>query len=335
MITGLTYDDILLIPSKSLDSRNDPNLETQLTRNIKMDIPIVSANMDTVTGPNLAVAMSKFGGTGFLHRNNLVDECVDNFEQTQRRITGSLTPAIPTVGVNEIFRIDRILHCTPKAICIDIANAYSDKVKQMIEHIQNIDPDVEIIVGNVASAPGALFLADLGVSAIKVGIGPGSVCTTRSTTGFGIPQFTAVQMVKVGLVYRGFLDVPVIADGGLKNSGDIVKAIFAGANVVMSGRFFAGCVESEQSNHYRGMASSEARKILHNDEYVDTIAEEGVVTDLEWTGSVMQVLEKLCNGIRSGMSYGGCRTIDELIRSEHITPIRQTQNGMIESGTRI
>jgi len=331
-----TYDDILLVPNKSLNSRNDPKLETKLSRNIFIDIPITSANMDTITGYDLAKTLSSLGGVGFLHRNmeieencDLVKKCLDSWEN-------HWTPFIPTVGVSgkEKERAENLIYLGVNGICIDIANAYSDKVVEMINFIRSRNQYVDIIVGNVASASAAIFLANQKVDAIKVGIGPGSVCTTRRMTGFGVPQLTAVRMVKTGLVESKYSDIPIIADGGIKSSGDIVKALWAGASSIMTGKLFAGCKEANDPNSYRGMASNSARQVLLNDGDVSTVAEEGIAIEVEDSGSAKDVINELCNGIRSGLSYAGCKYISELNLSKDVMAVVQTQNGIIESGTR-
>ena len=331
-----TYDDILLVPNKSLYSRNDPSLETKLSRNIFIDIPITSANMDTITGYDLAKTLSSLGGVGFLHRNmeieencDLVKKCLDSWEN-------HWTPFIPTVGVSgkEKERAENLIYLGVNGICIDIANAYSDKVVEMIHFIRSRNQYVDIIVGNVASASAAIFLASQRVDAIKVGIGPGSVCTTRRMTGFGVPQLTAVRMVKTGLVESKYSDIPIIADGGIKSSGDIVKALWAGASSIMTGKLFAGCKEANDPNSYRGMASNSARQVLLNDGDVSTVAEEGIAIEVEDAGSAEDVINELCNGIRSGLSYAGCKYISELNLSKDVMAVVQTQNGIIESGTR-
>jgi len=328
MFTGHTYDDILLIPTESLESRSTPSLKTRLTTNISMDIPIISANMDTVTGYDLAYAMSENGGCGFLCRDTKERATAELVEKSIYEFSDDWAPAVPTLGIGDkhVEVLKSLVPIQPKAICIDIANAYSTAIQTMVELCQMYLPDADIIVGNVASAPGALFLADLGVHAIKVGIGPGSVCTTRLQTGFGVPQFTAIQMVATGLQHHGH-NIPIIADGGLKYSGDIVKAIYAGADSVMSGRFFAGCDESLGGLGYRGMASSEARGCTKQ-------TAEGVSINVDSTGPCRDIIQELCGGILSGMSYAGCKTIEELRFSRTISYVVQTQNGMIESGTR-
>ena len=188
-------------------------------------------------------------------------------------------------------------------------------------------------VAVVATASAAVFLAKHGVDAIKVGIGPGSVCTTRRMTGFGVPQLTAVRMVKMGLMDSKYSSIPVIADGGIKSSGDIVKALWAGASSIMTGKLFAGCKEANDPTSYRGMASSNAREVLKTDSG-DSVAEEGIAIEVEDAGSAEDVITELCNGIRSGMSYAGCNFISELTLSKEVGAVVQTQNGIIESGTR-
>lgn len=337
MITqAYTYDDILLIPSKSLYSRSTAKLETKLSRNIHIDIPITSANMDTITGYDLARAMSKMGGIGFLHRNMKIEENCYLIKRCLTNWRPHWTPVIPTVGVSvaERERAESLLSLGIDGICIDIANAYSDRVADMIKFIRFKSKDVDIIAGNVASGPAALFLAQNGVDAIKVGIGPGSVCTTRRMTGFGVPQFTAIGMVKHTLMEHKFTQIPVIADGGIKSSGDIVKALWAGASSIMTGKLFAGCSEANNPNAYRGMASNDARQVLLSDGDVSKVAEEGISIKVENNGSAETVINELCNGIRSGMSYAGCEYISELNMCPNVRAVVQTQNGIIESGTR-
>lgn len=331
-----TYDDILLVPNKSLYSRNTPSLETKLSRNIFIDIPITSANMDTITGYELAKTISRMGGVGFLHRNMTIQENCDLVKKCLKEWQIYWSPVIPTVGVSgsEKERAEQLLELGISGICIDIANAYSDRVSEMIKFIRSKNQHVDIIAGNVASGPAALFLASHGVDAIKVGIGPGSVCTTRRMTGFGVPQLTAVRMVKSALVQSKYSDIPVIADGGIKSSGDIVKALWAGASTIMTGKLFAGCKEANDPNSYRGMASNSARQVLLNDGDVIAVAEEGIAIEVEDAGSAKDVINELCNGIRSGMSYAGCKYISELTLSDDVVAVVQTQNGIIESGTR-
>ena len=331
-----TYDDILLIPSKSLYSRSTAKLETKLSRNIHIDIPITSANMDTITGYELARAMSRMGAVGFLHRNMKIEENCYTVQKCLDTWKSYWPPVIPTVGVStsERERVESLLSLGIQGICIDIANAYSDRVADMIKFIRFKSKDVDIIAGNVASGPAALFLAKNGVDAIKVGIGPGSVCTTRRMTGFGVPQFTAVGMVKHALMDNKFTQIPVIADGGIKSSGDIVKALWAGASTIMTGKLFAGCLEANNPNAYRGMASNDARQVLLNDGDVSTVAEEGISIEVNNIGSAEDILKQLCNGIRSGMSYAGCEYISELNMCKHVRAVIQTQNGVVESGTR-
>ena len=335
-IQAYTYDDILLVPSKSLYSRNDPELGTNLSRNIQIDIPITSANMDTITGYDLAKTMSEMGGVGFLHRNMEIEKNCEIVQRCLNEWQKSWSPVIPTVGVsgNEKQRAESLIELGISGICIDIANAYSDRVSEMIKFIRSKSKDIDIIAGNVATSEAAIFLANHGVDAVKVGIGPGSVCTTRRMTGFGVPQLTAVRMVKSGLIQSGHSDIPVIADGGIKCSGDIVKALWAGASTIMTGKLFAGCREANDPSSYRGMASNSARQVLLNDGDVSTVAEEGIAIEVEDSGSAKDVINELCNGIRSGMSYAGCKYIRELTMSENVEAVVQTQNGIVESGTR-
>jgi len=464
---GLTFDDVLLIPKRSpVASRQDVETVTQLTTTIPLQIPIISANMDTVTEATMAIAMARIGGLGILHRFMTVEQQVQQVKQIKRaeglmvdspyviaaddsiaqarqlmrrydigglvvtaerqadpaavdrqrpmiglvtqrdvllapdeqaavRTVMTLPEALVTsgpetsldearailhqhrleklplldaegnlvglitaqdvikrqehpvatkddrgrlrvgaaIGVKpeDIERAGALIDAGVDLLVLDIAHGHADHCIAMIQALHRQYPKAQIVAGNVATAEGARELADAGASAIKVGIGPGSICTTRIVTGFGVPQLTAIMDSVEGLDRAG-LRVPVIADGGIKTSGDVVKALAAGADSVMIGSLFAGCEEAPGSpvirdgqkvKVVRGMASLGAAMARHlaeqeRDESAesqidwDKVVPEGVEAVVPYRGHVREIVYQLVGGLRSGLSYGGARTIADL-----------------------
>lgn len=454
---GLTFDDVLLIPQRSpVSSRLDVDTSAQLTANIRLQAPIISSNMDTVTEAKMAIAMARAGGIGIIHRFMTVEQQVRQVEivkraqgfmvehpytiaenatvaqarklmqahdvgglvvtnggdklvglVTQRDVllapddlalvstvmtqpdriisaTPHTTPAeaesilhehrlekLPildergnlvgmitaqdlvkhkqhpestkdskgrlcvgaAIGVkpSEIKRAEALLAAGADVLVLDIAHGHADHCIEMVKRLCHEFPKAQIIAGNVATAEGARELAEAGADAIKVGIGPGSICTTRIVTGFGVPQLTAIMDSVAGLQEAG-IQVPVIADGGIKTSGDLVKALAAGASTVMIGSLFAGCEEAPGSpvirdgqkfKVVRGMASLGAaigRRAVEtgSDESAespadwDKVVPEGVEAVVPYRGHVEEIIYQLVGGLRSGLSYGGARTIQEL-----------------------
>lgn len=314
-----TFDDVLLVPGKSLPSRSMANTSTEIA-GIKLASPIISANMDTVTEVNMAIAMAKCGGLGILHRYALPNIVVD---WIKRLCEENFSP-IPSIGVSGLDFDNSLwyMEAGAEAICLDVANAYSNKALSRIRAL--VDSGFRVIAGNVATVDAAFALADAGACAVKVGIGPGSVCTTRIVTGHGFPQLSAIDNIAVKMESL-FPHVKIIADGGIRNSGDIVKAIAAGADAVMIGKLFAGCDEAPLGNAYRGMASHEARHGRLNAQVA-----EGVATEVPTTGPVEGVVRDLVAGLRSGMSYSGASTLYEL--RQHAEFVVVTQNAVKENG---
>lgn len=454
---ALTFDDVLLIPKRSpIRSRGDVDTATRLTNSIQLGIPIISANMDTVTEAGMAIAMARVGGIGIIHRFMTVERHARQIEQVKRsegfvvehpyaidreatigeaqklmerhdigglvvtngtdKLVGlvtqrdillaedagapvssvmtlpdkivSATPettldearailhqhrleklpilaadgtlmglitaqdvikrqrypqaakddrgrlrvgAAIGVGGNEMKRAEAVLAAGADVLVLDIAHGHADHCIDMVAAMRRNFPQAQIVAGNVASADGARELAEAGADAIKVGIGPGSICTTRIVTGFGVPQLTAVLDSITGLQQAG-IDIPVIADGGVKTSGDMVKALAAGADTVMIGSLFAGCEEAPGSpvirdgqkvKVVRGMASlgaamgrKEAERgddeSAESQEDWDKVVPEGVEAVVPYRGHVREILYQMVGGLRSGMSYGGARTIKEL-----------------------
>jgi IMP dehydrogenase len=454
---GLTFDDVLLVPRRSrFASRQDVNTATRLTPKIQLQIPIISANMDTVTESAMAIAMARAGGIGIIHRFMTVEQQVRQVEQVKRSegwkvdtpyaidheasiaharkvmarydigglivteqngnciglvttrdlllapndnaaISTVMTPpeqlisAHPDVSLAEaqlilhdhrleklplldeggklvglitaqdlvkqrrypqgtkdergrlrvgaaigvkpgdIARAEALLAADTDVLVLDIAHGHADHSIDMVMALRKNFPGAQIVAGNVATRDGARELAEAGADCIKVGIGPGSICTTRIVTGYGVPQLTAIMDSVAGIQDSG-LDLPIIADGGIKTSGDLVKALAAGADTVMIGSLFAGCEEApgapvirkgQKFKIVRGMASLGAamgRKAAEEPDAESAesqedwakVVPEGVEAVVPYRGHVQETLHQLVGGLRSGMSYGGAYTIPDL-----------------------
>lgn len=472
---GLTFDDVLLIPQhSSIASRKDVDTSSDLTPGIRLHVPIISANMDTVTEASMAIAMARAGGIGILHRFMTVEQQVRQVKQVKRsqgfvvdnpyairpdatiadasrlmqqfevgglvvlapdgkflglithrdillapgdraivrdvmtpaervikvgpdvspeearrvlyehrleklpildehgHLTGLITAAdvakarqFPhatrdaggrlrvgaAIGVTagEHARADALLEAGADLLVIDIAHGHADHCIAMLRQLRRRHPQAQIVAGNVATRAGARALAEAGADAVKVGIGPGSICTTRIVTGFGVPQLTAIMDSVQGVQDTG-RRVPIIADGGIRTSGDLVKALAAGADTVMIGSLFAGCEEApgapvirdgRKVKVVRGMASlgaamSRKQAEKGNDESAesqedwDKVVPEGVEAVVPYRGQVGEILYQLVGGLRSGLSYAGAATIAELQRNAEFIEI--TPAGIRESG---
>jgi IMP dehydrogenase len=475
---GLTFDDVLLLPKRSsIASRKDVDTGTLLTERISLRVPIVSANMDTVTEASMAIALARVGGIGVIHRFMTIEQQVKQVEKVKRAegfiienpytveiessicqalsmmksrgvgglividlngklaglvthrdvamapdidspVSSVMTPAekiiyarpdispneakamlhehrlekLPVVsedgkliglitaqdvlkrehhphatkdgrerlrvgaaigvGESELERANALSSSGTDVLVLDIAHGHADHCVNMVKEIRRKLPDVQIIAGNVASSEGAVELARAGANGIKVGIGPGSICTTRVVTGFGVPQLTAIMDSVEGLRTAGLAHIPVIADGGIKTSGDMVKALAAGASSVMIGSLFAGCDEAPGSpvirdgqkvKVVRGMASLGAaigRRATGNglgndDESAESqedwakVVPEGVEAVVPYRGNVSEIIYQLVGGLRSGLSYGGAKNIREL--QEYAEFIEITPAGIRES----
>lgn len=327
---GLTFDDVLIIPARSdVRSRRDPQLTSKLTRNVSIDTPIVSANMDMVTEYDMAFAMSQLGGLGILHRFLSIE---DQAAQARRLKDAGVKNISASVGVGEEFkpRAQALVDAGVNIITIDIAHGHSVQMMETMKWLKDRYPQVELIAGNMATPDAARDLIESGADAIKVGIGPGSMCTTRIITGCGVPQLTAIALCTEVAASYG---VPVIADGGIRNSGDMVKAFAAGASTVMLGSMLSGTIETpgeikNGKKHYRGMASRSAQESWRGG-VPEGMAPEGEATQVTVKGHVKDVIFEVTGGIRSGMSYINATSIAEI--KEKALFMEMSANGISES----
>jgi IMP dehydrogenase len=341
-IVTLTFDDVLLKPGYAGFSRGEIDLGTQLTRNIKLKAPLVSAPMDTVTESRLAIALGKFGGIGIIHRNLTIDE--QAAEVVEVKEAGHLVGAAVGSSPGYEKRVKALVDAGADVIVVDSAHGYS---KFVIEATQNIKKKhkVDVIAGNIATAEGAEALIKAGADGLRVGMGPGAICTTRIVSGMGVPQLTAIlESAAVARKHK----IPVIADGGINYFGDITKALAAGASSVMMGRLFAATEESpgetveftkdqvparfrsivsDAENYkfksYRGMGSIGAmergKQISSEDEFhgksfdaKSVLIAEGVEGLVPSSGTLGESASTMIEGVRSGFYYVGARTIPEL-----------------------
>lgn len=310
---ALTFDDVLLVPRKlEMRSRRDPEIKTKFTKNYTMDIPVIAANMDTVTEAPMAIAMAEMGGVGILHRFMDIETQV---EEVKKMAAAGLKTISASVGVNKEWedRARAVVDAGCNVITIDIAHGHAVSMLETMEGLKKAFPEVDIVAGNIATPEAVRDLVNAGADAVKVGIGPGSMCTTRIITGCGVPQLTAVATCAVVAKEMG---VPLIADGGIKTSGDIVKALSAGADSVMVGSLLSGTIESPGEiksgrKLYRGMASKSAQ-VSWRGGVPDGMAAEGESTFVNVKGHVKDVVGELCGGLRSGMTYLNAGEISEI-----------------------
>lgn len=308
-LSGLTFDDVLLRPQRGvLNSRKEADISCP---SLNLDIPLISAAMPSVATARLIYELTELGGMGVVHRMNRSDEeIVDEFNKTY------VMPAV-AIGIGSDIRA--LYTCGATVFVLDVAHAHSnvaiDFVKQLKDNWGSV---IYVIAGNVATAEAAWDLEEAGADAIKVGIGPGSACTTRQVTGFGVPQLEAIQQCSLAMRQSG---VPIIADGGIRNSGDIVKALAAGADAVMIGSLFAHAIEAENGGTHYGCASHRVNG--HN-------APEGMEITIETPPEPLEsIVKRLTWGIRSGISYAGATNIKEL--QENAEWIKLSDAGRKES----
>ena len=363
---GLTFDDVLLLPGFSDFSRKDIDLSTQLTRKIKLSIPLVSSPMDTVTESKLAIELAKLGGIGIVHRNLSIEKQaieVKKVRNTRSASSGRALLVGAAVGVNPGFedRLKALAKAGVDVIVLDSAHGFTSIMVSAIKFIKKNYKNIDVVAGNIATSDAARVLIKAGADALRVGMGPGAICTTRIISGMGVPQITAIlETVRIAKK----TGVPVVADGGIKYSGDIVKALAAGASTVMMGSFFAQCLEAPgktvilkkfevpsrfqnvfngskiyRFKEYRGMGSEGAMKKgakiksedeFHGKNYKDRVlVAEGVEGLVPVKGTVKNLVDQAIGGIKSGMYYVGAKNILELWKKAGFIQI--TQASLTES----
>ena len=354
---GFTFDDVLLIPAESHVLPNEVDLGVDLTDKIHLNLPFLSAGMDTVTESSMAIAMALQGGMGVIHKNmtsaaqaaevaNVKGvELGGNFDKAAVDADNRLLVAAAVGVTSDTFdRASALLDAGVDAIVIDTAHGHSAGVLRKIAEIREHFPEATLIAGNIATAEGTRALYEAGVDVVKVGIGPGSICTTRVVAGVGVPQLTAIyDSASVAREYGK----TIIADGGIKYSGDIVKALAAGGNAVMLGSMFSGTTEApgevfedagKKYKSYRGMGSVAAMSQSHgsSDRYfqggvneANKLVPEGIEARVEYKGDVSDIIFQLVGGLRSGMGYTGAGTVKDLIEKAQFVQISGA--GLIES----
>tara|TARA_Y100001937_G_scaffold125903_1_gene193790 strand:- start:245 stop:1303 length:1059 start_codon:yes stop_codon:yes gene_type:complete len=338
---SLSYDDVLLVPQYSdIRSRAEVSTKTDLGNGLVLDVPIIASPMDTISEAAMAIAVGGVGGCAIVHRYNSI-------EMQARMVTTARDVGYDkhnkdinigaAVGISGDFieRAGALVHAGVNFICVDVAHGHHVLMKEALCRLrQHFGEELHIMAGNVATLDGINDLADWGADSVRCNIGGGSICSTRVQTGHGIPGLqTIIDCAKTDR------NVTIIADGGLRNSGDMVKAMACGADAVMCGSLLSGTNETpgkiiEEPNGtrwktYRGMASKEAQ-VNWRGKYSSY---EGVAARVPYRGSVIKILEDLERGIRSGFSYSGARTLTEFQSVAQL--IRQTPAGMGESKTHI
>lgn len=338
---SLTFDDVLLIPNYIDIKREEIDLMTQLTHKIRLKIPLLSSPMDTVTTSHMAIALGLLGGLGIIHRN--MDITSQAKEVTRAKEKTALVGAAVGIGRDFEERVDALVSSGVDVLVVDSAHGFSKWVMEATKLISHKYKDVGLIAGNVATAAGAKALIEAGAGGIRVGMGPGSICTTRVISGMGVPQISAILEVSSLCKKYG---VPVISDGGVRFSGDIVKAIAVGASTIMLGSLFAGCLEApgkivkikdEKYKVYRGMGSVAAMKEGSSSRYDQEyrkgqekkLIAEGIEGMVLYSGTVEDTIVQLTGGLRSGMYYAGVKNIKEL--QEKTRLIKITQASLVES----
>jgi len=340
MKEALTFDDVLLVPRYSSVLPSETNLNIDLGKNLKLKIPFLSSAMDTVTESNMAIAIAQKGGLGIIHRNLSINEQFKEIKKVKNKnlIVGA---AVGTTN-EDLTRTKSILDAGVDLVVIDTAHGHSEKVIKILRKIKKIRSKIPICVGNIASGEAALKLYNEGADILKVGIGPGSICTTRMIAGIGVPQITAVLEVKNYIKNK---KIKIISDGGIKFSGDLVKALAAGADALMMGSIFAGTDESPGKKFkfkskfyksYRGMGSigamsagSSNRYFQKNHKDKSKFVPEGVEARVPYKGPVEEILYQLQGGLRSSMGYVGAKMIKEIKKKAKF--IKITKAGFYES----
>ena len=338
---ALTFDDVTMAPKYSGVLPSEVDTSTKLSANLTLKIPLLSSAMDTVTESKMAIAIAKAGGIGVIHRNLNIKKQIEEIRKVKKQ--GLLVGAAVGAGPLELKRAEAILKEQINLIVVDTAHGHSKKVAEIVKAIKKIKTKkTTLCAGNIATADAAKFLIKLGVDIVKVGIGPGSICTTRLVAGIGVPQLSAILAVKQGIKNN---KTKIISDGGVKYSGDIAKALSAGADAVMIGSLFAGSTETPGKlikkngklfKSFRGMGSVGAMNKGSADRYFqkkqkDTskYVPEGVEGFVKYKGDVKNIIYKLIGGLKSSMGYLGAKKVLYLKTKPNFVKI--TKAGFYES----
>jgi IMP dehydrogenase len=330
MQKSLSFDDVLLIPKYSeIESREQINIANYLDEYTYLYLPVISSPMDTVTETEMAAAVSSSGGLGVLHRYNTIEEQVI----LTKKVKGHAAAAVGVTGDYEA-RAASLVEAGCRILCLDVAHGHHKLVRKALKTLRkNLGDKIHLMAGNVATLEAFNDLADWGADSIRVGIGGGSICSTRINTGHGVPTFQSVWDCS-----RSSRDAKLIADGGIRNAGDIVKALAAGADFVMLGSMLAGTDESpgeiftsenKKYKVYRGMASRSAQMDWRG----KSSSPEGVSTTIPYKGSVIDILQDIAGNIKSGFSYSGVENLEDL--QVKAAFLQQTPAGQYESSTHI
>ena len=338
---ALTFDDVTLIPKYSEILPSEVDTSIKLTKNLKLKIPLLSSAMDTITEAKMAIEIAKAGGLGIIHRNLHIKKQIAEIRKVKK--SKLLVGAAVGAGPSEFERAEAVLRENVDMIVVDTAHGHTKKVSEIIKFIKRKKKiNTALCAGNIATPEAAKFLLKLGVDVIKVGIGPGSICTTRLVAGIGVPQLSAILQVRNGVKNK---NVKIISDGGIKYSGDLAKAFAAGADAVMIGSLFAGTDETpgklikrngKYFKSFRGMGSVGAMNRGSADRYFQTkqkdiskYVPEGVEGFAKYKGKVSKVISKLIGGLKSSMGYLGSTQIKYLRQKPKFVKI--TKAGFYES----
>ena len=337
---ALTFDDVLLLPQYSSILPANTNINVRLSNTINLKLPFISSAMDTITESKMAIAMAKNGGIGVIHRNLEIKKQCEEIKKV-KKIHLKVGAAIGT-SQKELIRAKNLIDSGTDMLVIDTAHGHSNNVLKILNKIKKFSNKITICVGNIATGEAAKLLYNSGADILKVGIGPGSICTTRMVAGIGVPQITALLNVKKAMNKK---KVKIISDGGIKFSGDIIKAIAAGADAIMMGSIFAGTEESPGKKFkikkkiykvYRGMGSigamssgSSERYFQKNYKDKSKFVPEGVESRVLFKGEVSKIIYQLQGGLRSSMGYIGVQKLDEVHKKSKF--IKITKAGFYES----
>ena len=337
---ALTFDDVLLLPRFSSVVPSQTDLGTNLSKKIELKLPFISSAMDTVTESKMAIAMANNGGLGVVHRNLKIQKQCNEIKKVKEKNL-KVGAAIGT-SQNEINRAKQLIDNGVDLLVIDTAHGHSKNVLFTLNKVKKISKKIPVCVGNIATSEAAKTLYNSGADILKVGIGPGSICTTRMVAGIGVPQITAIINVKNSMKNK---NIKIISDGGIKFSGDIIKAIAAGADAIMMGSIFAGTEESPGKKFkvknklyklYRGMGSigamssgSSERYFQKNYKDKSKFVPEGVESRVLYKGNVDKIIYQLQGGLRSSMGYIGAQNIRDIIKKSKF--IKITKAGFYES----